>query len=43
MDEECVCGHMFDEHVGSFFMVCTVEDCDCGDYEEADFDDDDDE
>lgn len=29
----CVCGHVYDEHEDGFFMVCTIDDCDCEDYE----------
>jgi hypothetical protein len=29
----CVCGHIKDEHEGEVFVGCTVEDCDCSDFE----------
>jgi hypothetical protein len=31
---------MYDEHEGQFFLVCTIEDCNCEDYEDVDDDDD---
>jgi len=32
--DECICGHIKDEHFKSgFFLACKVEDCECADYE----------
>jgi hypothetical protein len=32
--DECVCGHIKDEHAKQgFFLACQVDGCECGDYE----------
>jgi hypothetical protein len=36
-DKTCNCGHLEEEHEEEgFFKRCTIEECDCDDFEEAD-------
>lgn len=30
--DECVCGHIKDEHESGFFSKCTIKDCECLDF-----------
>lgn len=32
--DTCVCGHVRDEHVMGAFQKCVVDDCDCLDFEQ---------
>lgn len=33
LDVSCICGHVEEEHEGNFFRVCTIDGCECEDFE----------